>query len=354
MTDTSPAPRRRKSWIVAVPFALVVILAIGWCGLWFYAASRAEREIDAWIVREKTLGRIWACGERSLGGFPFRFELLCNAPTLETQGGDPLRISAAKAHAVAQVWAPNHIVAEFAAPARVEDPKTGRIYEANWTLLQMSGIGDTSGRPQRFALVVDQPDVKWVPAPGADALPVLSATHLEIHARRNPATTAVPDGVDYAASIDGGESAMLAAAGATGPLNLKLQGTVTAAEDFRPMAVTDRLRAWAAAGGILKLDTLAITTPKAAISASGALALDAAGRLNGAVNVGFAGIEEVARNLSRTGVIPQEMAPIVGALALAGKPGDVAGRRGATFSLLLKEGVLQLGKFPVGIIPPLY
>ncbi|MFG1461683.1 DUF2125 domain-containing protein [Xanthobacter sp. DSM 24535] len=354
MTDTPTAPRRRKSWIIAVPFSLLVVLAIGWCGLWFYASDRAQREIDAWIVREKTLGRIWNCGERTFGGFPFRFELLCKAPTLDTQGGDPLRISAANAHVVAQIWAPNHIVAEFAAPAKVEDPRSGRIYEANWSLLQMSGIGDTSGRPQRFALVVDQPDVKWIPAPGTDPLPVLSAKHVEIHARRNPATTAVPDGVDYAASIEGGESAALAAAGATGPLNLNLQGTVTAAEDFRPMAVADRLRAWAAAGGIFKLDTLTVTTPKAAISASGALALDPAGRLNGAVNVGFAGIEEVTKNLARTGLIPPNLAPIVGALALAGKPGDVAGRRGATFSLLLKEGVLQLGKFPVGIIPPLY
>lgn len=354
MTSTQAAPRRRKPWIIAVPLGLFLLFAAVWCGLWFYAAHRAEAEIEAWLKREARVGRTWGCAERSLAGFPFRFELVCRAPSLETQGGDPLKITAARAHAVAQVWAPNHIVAEFASPARVEDLASGAVYDASWSLLQMSGVGDTSGRPQRMSIVIEKPKLDLVLAAGAAPSPGFSATHLEVHARRTPATGAGRDGVDFAAGVRGAESATLSAAGAPGPLDMKVQGNVSAADDMRPMPLRDRLRAWAEAGGAFRLDTFEVTTPKAALSASGNLSVDPQGRLNGAVNLGFAGVEEILKNLSRSGVIAPEIAPIVGALALAGKTGDVAGRKGSTFAITFRQGVLQLGKFPVGIVPPLF
>lgn len=355
MTDTQAAPRRRKPWLIALPLILVVILGAGWSGLWFYAAGRAERELDAWIAREALLGRVWNCAERSLGGFPFRFELLCRAPSLVTQGtGDSLRITTANAHVVAQVWAPNHMVAEFASPARVEDVATGHVYGATWSLLQMSGVGDMTGRPQRISLAVDNLAVQFTPD-DPTAAPLFTAKHFEAHARRSPAgSNAGPDGVDYAVGLVDGQSATLASAGTAGPINLVLQGSVSAVDNLQPMSVEERLRAWAAANGVLKVNTFQLTTPKAALSASGALGINPEGRLFGAVNLGFAGVDELVRNLARSGIIGSEMATIIGAVAMAGKPGDVAGRKGATFAITLKDGTVQLGRFPVGIIPPLF
>ena len=356
MTDTKAAPRRRrgKPWIVAVPLILVLMLAACWCGLWFYAASRAEREIDAWIAHEFLLGRAWSCAERSLGGFPFRFEILCREPTLLTRGtGDPLRITAANAHVVAQVWAPNHIVAEFTGPGKVEDTAGGRVFAANWSLLQMSGIGDMSGKPQRLSFSTDKLALQLV-TPSAAPTPLFTAKHFETHVRRSASATGGPDGIDFAAGLVDGDNPAITAAGATGPVNLTLQGNVSAVEDLRPMSVAERVRAWAQAGGNLRIDVFQVTTPKAAVSASGAVSVDPQGRLNGAVNLGFAGVEELLKNLAKTGIIAPEMAPLIGAFTLAGKPGDVAGRKGSTFALTLKEGTVQLGKFPMGIIPPLF
>ncbi|MEP9376979.1 DUF2125 domain-containing protein [Aquabacter sp. CN5-332] len=356
MTDTQAAPRRRgKPWIVAVPLILVLALGACWCGVWFYAASRAEREIDAWIARENLLGRVWSCAERSLGGFPFRFEILCREPSLVTRGsGDPFRITTANAHVVAQVWAPNHIVAEFASPAKVEDTATGQVYGATWSLLQMSGIGDMSGTPQRISLSVDNPAVQLTPGDTA-AAPLFTAKHFEAHARRSPAASnAGPDGVDYAFGLVDGQNPALANAGTAGPVNLMLQGSVSAVDNLKPMSVAERIKAWAAANGTLKVDAFQVTTPKAAVSANGALGVDPQGRLFGAVNIGFAGVDELVKNLARSGVIAPEMASIIGAVAMAGKPGDVAGRKGATFAITLKDGTVQLGKYPVGIIPPLF
>lgn len=350
---TQAAPRRRKTWIIAAPLALLVLLACAWTALWFYAARRAQTEIDAWILREAEVGRQWSCGERSLAGFPFRFELVCRAPTLSTKGGDPLRITAASAHAVAQIWNPNHIVAEFASPAKVEDLSRGVTYAATWSLLQMSDVGDSTGKPQRLSVVADQVRLE-VAAPGGVSIQAYVAQHAELHMRRTPGGSGGRDGMDFALSLIGGESAALAATGTSGPVDMTLQGHVSAADDMRAMSVPDRLRAWTQAGGVFRLDTLQITTPKSALELSGTVSIDSEGRLNGPVKVGFSGVDDSLKALARAGLVPAEVAPIVGALMLTGKPGDVAGRKGSTFSLTLRQGALQLGRYPVGVIPPLF
>lgn len=354
MTAAEPLPPRRKPWIVIVPLALLVTLAVLWSGLWFYAANRAEREIDAWIGREAQLGRVWSCADRSLAGFPFRFELRCRAPSLQTRGGDAFRFTAVSAQAVAQVWAPNHIVAEFNGPARVEDLVTGEAYAANWQQLQMSGVGDLSGQPQRLSVQALEPRLERAGTAGTAARPVVSAHLFEFHARRSPASDGKPDGVDYAAGLKGGESALLTALGVAGPVDMTLQGTVTASADLRPMPVTQRLRAWAAAGGVAKLDRFVITSPKVAISASGAVALDPQGQLNGKLDLAFAGIADLVQGLDKAGVIPRDVAPIVSALAMVGKPTQVEGRKGALFALGFDAGALKLAGFPVGYVPPLF
>lgn len=352
--DSSRRPAgstRPKPWLVIIPLAIVVILAAGWTGLWFFAANRAEREIDAWMGREAGLGRAWSCGERRLTGFPFRFELRCRKPTLETRGGDPMRFTAVTAQVVAQVWAPNHIVAEFTGPARVEDLATGDAYAANWKLLQMSGIGDLSGRPERFSLHVSEPRLE---SAGAGGHPLLSARTFEFHARRRPATQAAPDDVDYASGLTAGESALATALGLNGPVDMTLQGTITASADLRPMPVQQRLKAWAAAGGVARLDRFVVSSPRVVMTAAGAVSLDPQARLNGKLDLGFSGLNELVKGLDRNGVIPREVAPIVSALAMVGKPGEVEGRKGVTFALSFDAGTLKLAGFPVGLVPPVF
>ncbi|MEP9354420.1 DUF2125 domain-containing protein [Xanthobacter sp. KR7-65] len=354
MTAEDAPTRRPKPWLVIVPLAILVVLAVAWSGVWFYAANRAQREIDAWIGREAKLGRIWTCSDRHLAGFPFRFELRCLMPTLETRGGDAMRFTAASVHAVAQVWAPNHLVAEFTGPARVEDLDTGAAYVAAWSLLQMSGVGDLSGRPDRFSLRAQDVRLEQPGAAGTPPAPLLSARLFEFHARRSPGAEGRPDSVDYASGLAGGESAVLAALGASGPVDMTLQGTVTASADLRPMPLAQRMRAWAAAGGVAKLDRFVVTSPRLAVTAGGAVSLDTQGRLNGKLDLGFAGLNELVQGLDRAGVIPREIAPIVTALAMVGKAGQVEGRKGTTFALSFDSGTLKLAGFPVGIIPPVF
>ena len=45
----------RLTWLI-VPWALFVLLALGWVGYWAYAASQAERAITSWQFDQNAAG----------------------------------------------------------------------------------------------------------------------------------------------------------------------------------------------------------------------------------------------------------------------------------------------------------
>ena len=331
-------------------------LAIVWSGLWFYAAGRAEREIDAWIGREAKLGRIWTCTDRHLAGFPFRFELRCLMPKLETVGGDAMRFTAASVEAVAQVWAPNHLVADFVGPARVDDLTTGQSYVAAWSLLQMSGVGDLSGRPERFSLQAHDLKLEQPAATGAQPVSILSAHLFEFHARRSPGQDGKPDGVDYASGFTGGQSALLNTLGAEGAGG---DGASGHGDGFGGPAAHVRWRSACAPGPMRAASpsSTASTSPRprsprrrprgGGARQPGAPQRQAGPRLRRHQRSGAGPRQGPApsRGRSRPSSAPSPW---------WGKPGQVEGRKGAIFALSFDAGTLKLAGFPVGIVPPLF
>lgn len=349
MTATPPSSSRRQSRLVLALIGLVVLVAVGWAGTWVYAANRVEKEMDAWIEREAKEGRVWACADRALGGFPFRLELNCNTPSLTTTSGEKLLITSGSARATAQVWSPNAISAAFAAPARIENKVTGEVYTATWNTLNMSGVGDTSGRPQRFSVQANGLHLTQVQADGN--APLGSAEQLDFGTRLLPPAKAGPEDVEYNATISGLQSPVLAAFGEKGPVNLALAGVVTSAANLKPMPLNQRLKVWAAGQGEARLTQFSITSASVAVNARGIVSLDPLGQLNGNLTLGFAGFQQLAGQLGASGIIPAEIAPMVGALAMVGQPTDVDGRKGVSFPLTFKGGRMSLSGLPVGRVP---
>ena len=119
----NPAPTRRRLWPVFVMPGLVVVLAIGWSVFWYVASSEIGRQFDGWQAREAKAGRIYKCGDLSVGGYPFRFEVSCaNASAslaAQTASQAPIEGRVARILAVAQVYNPKLLIAEFTAPATI-------------------------------------------------------------------------------------------------------------------------------------------------------------------------------------------------------------------------------------------
>ncbi|MGE4372348.1 MAG: DUF2125 domain-containing protein [Xanthobacter sp.] len=359
MSTTETSSSRARNWAVLTVIGLVVLVCLGWSGAWVYAANRVEKELDAWMAREAKAGRIWDCAERGLSGFPFRLELNCTTPSLDMQSGEPLRMTATSARAISQVWSPNQIVTDIQQPARIENKETGEVLGLTWQHLQVLGAGMTSGRPESFAVTAEKPELTLLEGPaqndGAPPSPLFSAASLNVSAHTQkgagPNATGALDDVAYALTLSGAQLPLLTQFGSNGPIDVSMKGVVTAAANLRPMPLEERLRAWADAKGLLRLEQLTVISPDIIAAATGVVSLNPQGQLNGAVDLSFAGVQKLIQKLGQAGVIPPQMAPIVGAVTMVGRPTQIEGRKAVTFPLSFKDGSLRLSGLPVGRVP---
>ncbi len=76
--------RRSRFWPYT-PFVLLLLLAIAWSIAWVVIRNRTAEALDGWIAAEARAGREWTCGDRSIVGYPFRIEVVCN--TLDLKRG---------------------------------------------------------------------------------------------------------------------------------------------------------------------------------------------------------------------------------------------------------------------------
>lgn len=336
-------PRKRRPWLVVLPFALLVVAGLAWTGAWFYASGRAEREIDAWITAEAAKGRVWSCADRQLGGFPFRFELMCNAPKVMLAGAGQWSWSATRAHAVAQVWNPGHIIAEFQGPAQLSEATTGRQIEANWKLLQVSGVG-TRGELERMSVSAND----YTLAEGGTT--VFVARHAEFHVRRDPADAGT---LDIAMGVKGA-SGLATGMPAGAPVDGEFQARVSQVPEFRSMPVEERLRLWQTAGGRVTVDVAKLSAGGGAMSANGEIGLDAQRRPDGMLTLSLVNAPALLNALTTAGLMPALAANIAPVLMAAGMPTTVDGANANSFPFVFRGGRVALGILPLGKIGPLY
>lgn len=342
MTDQH-APSRRRPWRLALPLAAVVIAALAWSGAWFYAAHRAQAEIEEWIAREATQGRNWSCADRSFAGYPFRFELICEQPTVTFAGVDGWKAAAARAHAVAQVWNPRHIIAEFQAPGTLEETATGRRFDASWTKLQTSAVGGERGRVERASLAVDGYALKEAGSP------VFAARHGEVHARHTPGADGIT--LDIAAGVLGATGPDGAGIGGA-PVDGELEATVTNLPPLRAMPQEQRLREWQEAGGRIRVLDARLVAGPSIVAATAGIGLDAQGRPDGEAVISIAGAEPLMKGLAQANVLPPILGGLGSLIGMAGAPAEIDGRKASSFTLRFADGRAFLGPIPLGQIPP--
>src|SRR5262245_39765893 len=181
-----------------LPFGVVVVLAVLWSGLWYYAAHVAERTLAGWREREAAVGRIHTCATQTIGGYPFRIELRCTGPTVEIRNLQPaMTIKGADIMVVAQVWDPTLLISEATGPVTVSE--NGQPTAAgNWKLAQSSLRGLPSA-PERISIVFDNLDLGR--ANGGTMESIAQAGHAEIHGRIAQGSTSSNPVLDVALNL---------------------------------------------------------------------------------------------------------------------------------------------------------
>jgi hypothetical protein len=378
-----------------MPSLLLLLLLLGWTAFWFYAAGRAERTLDGWRAREARGGRVHACANQTLAGFPFRLEVRCADPTAELRAlKPPVMLTAREILAVSQVYDPTLLIAEFTGPLTLADPGQQPFAVADWKLAQASVRG-TPAAPERVSIAVDGSRVERV---AGDPVGVLfSADRSELHGRIVSGTVRDFPVIEAVLRLRAATAPTLHPALAQA-LDAEFTVVVRGLRDLSPKPWADRLREIQAGGGIFDIVRARAQQGEIIAVGSGALELTASGRLNGEVHLTIAGIDQLVPLLGIDRLIAQmgqqraaagaqgekrprglsQLAPALDSLdklvpglggairdrygpnlaaagiAMLGKPAELEGRKAVALPLRFKDGAVYLGPVPIGQAPPLF
>ncbi len=396
MTLSSEIPRRRSRWPLFVMPILLLIAAVAWSAFWFFAVSEAKVKADAWRAQEAKSGRSYDCAKQSIGGYPFRLEMRCDDArvtlTSQTAGAaQPVTINLGEILAVAQVYDPKLLIAEFHAPATISESQNAPAMQVNWSTARASVVG-LPAIPQRASVVFD--DVAIDRANGNSVqVPVARAKHVELHGRLAEGSTLKDPVIESVLQIDSGSvqdvHPLLAR-----PFAADIRAKLTGLKDLTPKPWPERFRELQSLGGHVEIVQSRIQQDDLIAVAAGNLALNEQGRLDGELQMTVTGLEKIIPALGiekmleegvpqsaldrvAPGVKTQDVTNLLGALDRAipglgrvvkqnanagvaaginalGKEATLEGKPARSFPLRFADGAVYLGPLKVGQIPPLF
>jgi hypothetical protein len=368
---------------MALPLALVVLLALAWSGFWFFAASQAETAIAGWRAREAQAGRAHSCSNQSVGGFPFRIEVRCNDPAVEFRTTQPALALAAKDSLIAaQIYNPTLLIGEFTGPLVFGE--TGRTpnMTANWKLAQVSVRG-TPEAPERVSIALDQPQFARLNRGAMET--VAAAARMEIHGRIAGGSVANNPVIEAVVRLNKASAPQLYPAAAR-PTDGEIDALLIGLKDFAPKPWDARFREIAAAGGRIEIKRARIAQDDILVVGSGTLGLTPTGHPDGQIDITVIGLDKLVTLLGVDQYVQQylaqrggnmDMNKIAGGLdrilpglggvvrnnsgglatigiAMLGEPREIEGRKGVGLPLRFKDGQMFLGPVPIGQSVPLF
>jgi hypothetical protein len=374
MAQTASTSRRNRRYLTLV--LLVGVLIAGWSWFWDYASGKIAVTLEGWRAREAASGRIYACGNQSVGGYPFRFEVDCQqASALFQSGQTPLQLRAGGVLVAAQVYDPTLVIAEYHGPLAIGGPDLPADFVVNWKLAQ-SSVRGTPAAPERADLVLDKPAVDRVTGGVPQAL--LRAGHAELHGRLVGGSVKDNPVIELALQVDGLTAAAVypaAAAPVDGDILFVLRGL----KDFSPKPWAARFRELQNADGRIEIEKARVRQGETLAVGSGMLSLNADGRLEGQLQVTVAGLEQFLALIGAQQMVQSSpamdklsgaldrLSPGLGNMArqqiganisaginLIGEQTTLEGKRAVTLPLRASNGRMFLGPVPLGDAPALF
>jgi hypothetical protein len=378
------APHRRWPWVIFASLAAVIVLAVVWSWLWYYAASIADRALAGWIDREAALGRVYACGTQSIGGFPFSIVTRCdNAAATFNSNQPPFDVRATAVTFSAELYRPTLLNGEIAGPVTLADPGQSPIFRINWTGARITLLG-LPPDPERVTVSLQEPRLDRIAGPGtgmifqADSVDV-DGRIVEGSARSNPVIEATGH---FTAAMAPTFHPLLAE-----PLQGDIDATMRGFKDFSPKPWPVLFREMQASGGGIEIKSLRIERSDAIIVGTGTLTVNEHGKLDGVINVAVAGIENIVPLLGIDQLIGQGIDRLTGGngssdqglntldrllpglgdvvrqstnsslidnIKKMGQPTEIDKKPAIALPLRVNDGVIFLGLIPLGVVPPLF
>src|ERR1700677_3665940 len=303
------APRRRGLRRFFMAVAAIIILALGWSWLWYYASSITDRALSGWIDREAALGRVYACGAQRIGGFPFSIVTRRdNAAAAFTSYNPPFAVTASDVTFSAQLYRPTLLTGDISGPVTLADPGQQPVFVANWSRAQLTLLG-VPPDPERITVSLRGPRLDRVSGPNtgmifqADSVDV-DGRIIQGTARNNPVIEATGHFVGATAPT----FHPLLAEPLQGDIDFVLRGF----KDFAPKPWPLLFREMQASGGGIEIKSIRIERPDAIIIGAGTLTVNEHGKIDGQINVAVAGIDNIVPLLGLDQLIGQGIDRLTG------------------------------------------
>lgn len=328
----------------------LAVLAVLWSGFWFWSAQRLESEVEAWIARQESEGRVVETSSRTVSGFPFHLRLHAEGPRITDADG--ARWEAPTLTGEAAVWAPQRLFFSFPGTQRLHPPpesgmprielataegraevylgRDGRVTGLRARLEGLALVGLFGGSVAAEAVRLDYGSLAAGQGAGADdAQPF----HARLERLDLPSASDPPLG----RQVDLFET--------SGILN----------EPMPSGAPEHALRQWREAGGTLDLNELRLVWGPLDLSGEATLALDSRMRPEGAGTARVSGLEKTIDLLVEQDILDEGLGSILKTGAQAASQRDSeSGKRVVELPLSAQDGTFHLGPVPLFPLTPLF
>jgi hypothetical protein len=344
MSVPDPAPARKPRRLgLYIPFALLLILIVGWSGLWIWARREAQARMDAAVADLARAGYQIAWKTREIGGYPFRMDITLTDAVIREPSGWALQAPVLEGEAY--MHALGHWL--LAAPSGLTfvRPESGPVAVTGKRI--RAAIFDLSKQPASLDFEGD--DVVFRPQAGAQPFALSTAAKIEFHLRAGP-----DDQGGVFLRVDNGKarlSGLIGRIAGDKPISIVWNATLSKMSAFTGDTWASAVRHWTDAGGQMSVREAGITAGEALIgSNSGTLTVGSDGRLRGVLQVTLRQAPRALEVMGQTGAISQEAAGAASAVAQAREGQDEQ----AHATLDFQAGRTTLGPVSLGPAPKVY
>jgi hypothetical protein len=378
-------PRRHPLRLFLTVLAIAIVVALGWTWGWYYAASIADRALSGWVDREATLGRVYACGSQTIGGFPFSIVTDCNTAGATFKSNQPpFDVRATDITFSAAVYRPTLLNGEVTGPITFADPGQPPVFVANWSRAQIRLLGMPPAEPERATITLYEPRFDRVAGPGTGTIfradeARVDGQIVQGSARDHPVIEVT---AHFAAAVAPLVHPLLAT-----PLTADIDMVMQGFKDFSSKPWPVLFRDMQAAGGGIEIKSFRIERSDAIVVGTGKLSLNANGRLDGVLNVAIAGIENIVPLLGIDQMIGQGVdrltggsgssdqglntldkllpglggvvreqtnSSVIDTIKKMGELTEIDKKPAVALPLRVNDGVVSVGIIPVGVLPALF
>ena len=377
--------RRRWRPVLAL-VAIVIALVVGWVWLWYYAASVADRTLAGWMDREAAEGRVYSCGSRSIGGFPFGIAARCTDAAAEIKSNlPPYAVKAKGAVFAAELYHPTSLSGDIAGPLTLAELGQPPSFAADWARARLSVSGQPPN-PDRVSVSLEAPRLDRVSAAGGSGETMFAAKLADLRGR---IATGAPNDhpvIEATLKLTGATAPTLHPLTAA-PIDVDFDAVLRGFKDLTPKSWADRFREVQAAGGGIEIKSLRFTRGNAIAVGAGTLSVNAHGKLDGVIRVAIVDLEHIVPLLGIDRLIGQGVDRLAGANLSAGQglgaldrlvpglgaavretanaslidnikkmgqPSTVDNKPAVMLPLRFADGSIYLGTLRLGDVPPLF